>query len=75
MEKALTVVTRKLDGSFDQKVTIFGTMDDAKNVLMLMSRMSKKIIKGEIYEGQNLYFGDCRVRPVEEITLDMKVGV
>lgn len=67
--KMYTVVTRKVDGSFAEKVSVATNPDTEKDLQDVKNFVCNFMMHGkakwfEIYEGTSLYFGDFRVKPV-----------
>jgi hypothetical protein len=67
--KILTIVVRRVDGSFSEKFSVKLSSDfnsdfeDVKQFVHLFM-MHGKAKWFEVYEGTNLYFGDFRVKPI-----------
>lgn len=62
MNKIYLIISRRLDGYIAEKVKIFSTLEEAKNVGNLM--LHTKAIKYEIYEDGKDYIGDFRTKPI-----------
>lgn len=66
--KIITLVTRKIDGSFAEKVSleVQNNKEDLDKVIdfAMYYMLHGKAKWLEVYEGTNLYFGDCRVKPI-----------
>jgi hypothetical protein len=68
--KNYLLLTRHYDGYIQSKVLIHGDIDTAKSVLTMMMKVSPKLVKGEIVDGDRDYIGDFRVRPSVYIRRD-----
>jgi hypothetical protein len=66
--RIVTVVTRRVDGSFAEKFSIAINPDIESDLQQVKNFVHNFGMHGkakwfEIYEGSNLYFGDSRVKP------------
>ena len=62
MSKMWLVISRKLDGYISERVKLFCTLEEAKNVGTLM--LHSKCVRFEIYEDAKEYMGDFRMKPI-----------
>ena len=66
--KTVTVVVRRIDGSFSEKFSVAVDPEMPSDIDTVKNFVSDFMINGkskwfELYEGTNLYFGDFRVKP------------
>ena len=68
--KNYLLVTRHYDGYIQNKVALHTDVETAKGVLVMMMKVSPRLVKGEIVDGDRDYVGDFRVKPFVYIKRD-----